>query len=61
MIVPKKRAALLFDRLMVALQKAIDEEEEREANEVASRKNNYSIRPEDALRRVLIILFWIKK
>ncbi|KAK4873822.1 hypothetical protein RN001_013182 [Aquatica leii] len=28
MIVPKKRAALLLDRLMVALQKAIEEEEE---------------------------------
>lgn len=28
MIVPRKRAALLVDRLMVALQKAIEEEEE---------------------------------
>ncbi|XP_017776392.1 PREDICTED: uncharacterized protein LOC108562531 isoform X2 [Nicrophorus vespilloides] len=42
MIVPKKRAALLIDRLMVALQKAIEEEE-------TSRSKGYSARSEDAM------------
>lgn len=53
MIVPKKRTALLLDRLLVALQKAIDEEEIREAEEVAARQKN-NIRPEDAVRTVSI-------
>lgn len=33
MIVPKKRTALLIDRLMVSLQKALEEEQARENEE----------------------------
>lgn len=51
MIVPKKRAAMLIDRLMVALQKAIDEEEEEEAaREHQLRTKNMLLKPEDAVR-----------
>lgn len=46
MIVPKKRAALLIDRLMVALQKAIENEEGRG---LGSRTKNYSLRSEDGM------------
>lgn len=50
MIVPKKRAAMLIDRLMVALQKAIDEEEEERAREHQLRTKNMMLKPEEAVR-----------
>ncbi|GJQ76070.1 hypothetical protein Trydic_g6976, partial [Trypoxylus dichotomus] len=54
MIVPRKRAALLVDRLMVALQKAIEEEEQanRELEAGIGKSKAYGIRPEDAVRSV---------
>ncbi|KAI4456311.1 calpain-7 [Holotrichia oblita] len=53
LIVPRKRAALLVDRLMVALQKAIeDEEQSRELESALGRSKAYGIRPEDAVRSV---------
>ncbi|XP_022916974.2 uncharacterized protein [Onthophagus taurus] len=46
MVVPRKRAALLVDRLMVALQKAIEEEDQR--NIEAQRKHSgYGLRQDD--------------
>ncbi|KAB0794214.1 hypothetical protein PPYR_13834 [Photinus pyralis] len=46
MIVPKKRAALLLDRLMVALQKAIEEEEEPD-NLLVQVPPRSTLRPDD--------------
>ncbi|KAL3272895.1 hypothetical protein HHI36_014355 [Cryptolaemus montrouzieri] len=50
MIVPKKRTAMLVDRLMVALKEAIDEEEAQMANTIidnTSRTKSYALSPED--------------
>ncbi|KAK9883716.1 hypothetical protein WA026_001903 [Henosepilachna vigintioctopunctata] len=50
MIVPKKRTAMLVDRLMVALKEAIDEEEAQMANSIIdnpSRTKPYALSPED--------------
>lgn len=52
-IVPKKRAAILIDRLMVALKKAIEEEAEAgQGVSDGSAKTTYTLRPEDAVRTV---------
>lgn len=52
-VVPKKRTAILLDRLMVALKKAIEEEANGQNGADATGKTNtYSLRPEDAVRAV---------
>lgn len=59
-IVPRKRAAILIDRLMVALKKAIEEEEAAagtgQAGGSGSKTAKYSLTPEDAVRTVIIDL-----
>lgn len=58
-IVPKKRAAILIDRLMVALKKAIEEEAEAgQGVSDGSAKTTYTLRPEDAVRTVHIFSFF---
>lgn len=50
MVVPKKRTALLVDRLMLALQQAIEEEE------AANRVDGPPLSPEE-VRKVFFFLF----
>ena len=47
MIVPKKRTALLVDRLMVALQQAIEEEEAANRVDGPPLTDGYSLSPEE--------------
>lgn len=60
-IVPKKRAAILIDRLMVALKKAIEEEAEAaQGVSDGSVKSTYTLRPEDAVRTVHTFGFFLR-
>lgn len=50
MIVPKKRTAMLVDRLMVALKEAIDEEEAQMGNTIVEEPpmtKSFVLSPED--------------
>lgn len=58
MIVPKKRTALLVDRLMVALQQAIEEEEATNANRIDAPAEAF-LSPDD-VRKVTMSQFYIK-
>lgn len=49
MIVPKKRTALLVDRLLLALKEAIDEEEAN--NRIDAPPDSYTI-PSEEVRKV---------
>lgn len=54
MIVPKKRTALLVDRLMVALQQAIEEEEATNANRIDGPPMTDAFLSPDDVRKVNI-------
>lgn len=58
MIVPKKKTALLVDRLMVALQQAIEEEEAANRIDGPPLANSFSLSPEEVRKVSIFRLFF---